>query len=275
MLLVLLGAALHAAWNGIVKTGPDRYLDIASLLAAAALLTLLWLPFLPLPARACWPYLAASALIHQVYFTFVALAYRKGEMSVVYPLMRGMAPALTALASALVLREHPSVGGYIGVCLVSGGVVLLTFERRGGAKIALAPALLALANAGVIAFYTLVDGVGVRLSGHAFSYTSWGFLLSASLFAPTALLLRRREAVAHFKGQWRNSFIGAGCSLASYGLALWAMTKAPIATVAALRETAILFGLVLAVFSLKEKVRGGRVVAVALVAAGAVIIKLS
>ncbi len=274
MLLVLLGAALHATWNGMVKAGSDRYLDLVALLAAAAVLTALWVPFLPLPNRAAWPYLAVSALIHQVYFGLIALSYRKGEMSLVYPVTRGTAPALTAMATALLLRERPTLPGIAGVCLVSAGVLLLACERPGGGKIPLAPLLLALANACMIVLYTLLDGTGVRLSGHAFSYTSWGFLLCALLFTPTGLLLRRRLAVEHIRRQWRTSLVGAGCSIASYSLALWAMTRAPIATVAALRETAIIFGVLIAALTLKERVSRIRIAAVLVVVAGAVTIKL-
>jgi drug/metabolite transporter (DMT)-like permease len=274
MLLVLLGAALHAAWNGLVKSGADRYLDLASLLAAAALLTLLWLPFLPAPARACWPYLAVSAVIHQVYYALIAVAYRKGEMSLVYPVMRGVAPALTAAASVLAIGEFPSAIGLAGVCCVSGGVLLLAFEHARRSRVDLTPLLVALANGAVIAAYTIVDGMGARLSGHALSYTSWGFLLCGTLFVPTAALLRRRELAPYMRARWRTSLVGAACSIASYGVALWAMTRAPIATVAALRETSIIFGVVVAAVALKERVGPLRAGAVGVVLVGAILIKL-
>jgi drug/metabolite transporter (DMT)-like permease len=274
MLLVLLGAALHATWNALVKAGSDRYLDTALVVTGAALLTLLWLPFLPLPSRASWPYLAASVLIHQGYFALIALSYRTGDMSLVYPLTRGTAPALTALGSALVLREHPSWGGWAGMLLVSGGVLLLACDTRRSEGVHAPAVLLALANAGVVALYTLVDGTGVRLSGQAFSYTSWGFLLSALLFTPVAFLVRGREAARYLCQQWRRSLIGGGCSVAAYSLALWAMTRASIPSVAALRETSILFGVLIAAFTLKERVTRFRFAAALLVLAGVVIIKV-
>lgn len=274
LLLVLLGAGLHATWNGLVKAGSDRYLDIVALLAAAAVLTALWLPFLPLPAQASWLWLALSAVIHQLYFALIALSYQKGDMSLVYPVTRGSAPALTALASILWLGERPSMLGLAGVCLVSCGVLMFACERPAGTKIQWAPLLPALANACVIVLYTMVDGTGVRLSGHAFSYTSWGFLLCALLFVPTALVLRRRRVLVHIRERWRSSLIGAGCSIGAYGLALWAMTRAPIATVAALRETAIVFGVIIAACTLKERLSPIRIAAGLVVVAGAVIIKL-
>ena len=274
MLLVLLGALLHATWNGLVKSGSDRYLDTVAVLTGAALLTALWLPFLPAPSRASWPYLAASALVHQVYFLLIALSYRKGEMSLVYPLTRGTAPALTALMSVLVLSERPSLGGWMGVLLVSSGVLLLAFDNRRSESFHITPILLALANAGVIVLYTLVDGTGVRRSGNAFSYTCWGFLLAALLFTPIALLLRKKEALQHLRTEWRRSLIGGGCSVAAYAIALWAMTRASIASVAALRETSILFGVLIAAFTLKERVTPVRILAALCVVAGAVVIKL-
>ena len=274
MLLVLLGATLHAVWNALVKAGSDKYLDTVGVLTGAALLTLLWLPFLPLPARASWPYLATSTLIHQAYFTLIALSYRKGDMSLVYPITRGTAPALMAVASTLMLTEHPSPVGWIGVLLVSGGVILFAFDSKRSRSFHITPVLLALANAGVIACYTLSDGTGVRLSGNAFSYTSWGFLLCALLYTPAAFLIRRNAATYHFQRTWRLSLLGGGCSVAAYSITLWAMTRAPMASVAALRETSILVGVLIAAFTLKESITPLRIAAAGLVVAGAFFIKL-
>lgn len=274
MLLVLVGALLHATWNGLVKSGEDRLLETIGVVAGAAALTLCCLPFLPLPDRACWPYLGVSAFLHQGYYSLIALSYRKGDMSLVYPITRGTAPAITALMSTLVLAERPSAGGWGGVLLVSGGVLLLGFDMRRKARVEITPALYALANAGMVVLYTLVDGLGVRLSGHAFSYTAWGFLLGALLFLPVAMRMRKRDAVPHLRENWRRSLLGGSCSVASYGLALWAMTRAPIASVAALRETSILFGVLIAAVMLNERLTRLRWAAVCLVIAGAVTIKL-
>jgi drug/metabolite transporter (DMT)-like permease len=273
MLLVLLGSALHATWNGLLRGGKDRYLGTAALVACAGALTLLWIPFLPAPLPRAWTFLAISAVIHQVYYALIAASYHRGEMSVVYPTTRGAAPALTALGSALLLGEHPTARSVAGVLLVSGGVGMLALDHARGAHVNRTALLLALANAGVVALYTLVDGYGVRLSGNAASYTSWGFLICALLFTPTALAVRGREVVDHLRGEWRGALIGGGCSIAAYGLALWAMTRAPIASVAALRETAIVFGVLLAAITLKERVTPLRAAAVIIVACGAIVIR--
>ncbi len=274
MLLVLIAAALHATWNGLVKAGTDRYFDIAGVLLGAGAISAIALLFLPRPAPASWPYLAASAVVHVAYFALIAASYHHGEMSVVYPIMRGTAPVLAAIGSALVLHEHPSAAGWAGAFLVSSGVVTFAFEKRDN-SIHLIPISLALVNAVLIALYTLVDGAGVRLSGQAVSYTCVGFLLCAAAFLPAAALRRRRECVDHLRNEWRRGLVGGGCSLAAYCLALWAMTRAPIASVAALRETGILFGVLIAAYNLRERITTVRVAACLLVVAGAVVIKLS
>jgi drug/metabolite transporter (DMT)-like permease len=274
MAVVLLGALLHAAWNTLVRRAADKFLDTVLMLGGAGLLTAVLLPALPLPATESWPYLAASVLIHVIYFALVALAYHGAELSFAYPVMRGSAPVLSAVAVALLLNETPTPGGWLGILLVSGGVLLLAADYGRSGKLRQGPALLALANAGVIAVYTLVDGQGARLSGNAFSYTGWMFLLTAVLMTGLALALKGRRVIDHVRHGWPRGLLGGASTLASYGLALWAMTQAPIALVAALRETSVVFGAILAALFLAEPVTRLRVLSIVTVAAGAVAIKL-
>lgn len=277
MLLVLVGAALHAGWNALVKAGTDKLLDTVAVTVGSALLVGAALPFLPLPARESWPCIAASVAIHVGYFALVAAAYRAGEMSVAYPLMRGTAPLIVAAASGALLGEDLAPGGWAGVALICGGVLAFALPRRrraGEARSGRAVAY-ALANAVVIAGYTLVDGLGARLSGHAVAYTFWLLLFAAP---PLVLLARLRRpggiAVALIR-RWRVAAIGGFCTTASYTLALWAMTRAPIATVAALRETSILFGMALASLALKERFGWPRHAAAATIACGAAVLRLA
>lgn len=273
MLLVLLGAALHAGWNALVKSGADKLLDTALVVAGSSALALLALPVLPLPAPESWPMLAASAVIHLAYFSLVAAAYRAGDMSLAYPLMRGTPPLLVALLAGTLLGEHLGPVGWLGVALVSGGVLAMALRR--GARAETRPVALALANALVIAGYTLVDGLGVRASGHALSYTLWVFVLSAALFLPVVAWRRPGALAAHLRGRWRIALGGGLCTLGSYAFALWAMTQAPIAAVAALRETSILFGVTLAAFALRERPGLARLAGAAAVAAGAAALRLA
>jgi drug/metabolite transporter (DMT)-like permease len=274
MLAVLLGAALHASWNAVVKSGSDPFLDTVSVTTSAVAATAIVLLFLPTPLEDSWRCLTVSVVIHVAYFGFLVLAYRGGDLSLVYPIMRGSAPAFSALMAAALLGEQPSWGGWAGVLLVSAGVLLLVADAPRANGVRLAPAVFALLNAGVIVGYTLVDGVGARLSGHAFSYTGWMILLTGVLVFLVSLFIRGRQVMHHFRSRWKRWMLGGVCTFTSYGLALWAMTQAPIASVAALRETSIIFSAVLALFILKEHITPLRYVSIAIVTAGAIAIKV-
>jgi drug/metabolite transporter (DMT)-like permease len=285
MLLVLLGAFLHASWNAVVKSSRDKFLDIVLVTGGSALLSAFILPFLPVPAPASWAYAAASVVIHIGYFALVAAAYRAGDMSFAYPLMRGTAPLLVTIASGPLIGEYLSLGAWTGVLLISAGVLGMTVVHRepgadgtsaGGTSAAgMRAASPALANAMVIAVYTVIDGAGVRLSGHAAAYTMWVFMLTALPLVAWAALRRGSDLAAHLRDRWHFALIGGACTLGAYVLALWAMTQAPVALVAALRETSILFGTALSALVLKERFGWTRHAAAAVVVSGAVILKLA
>ncbi|MFO1143793.1 MAG: EamA family transporter [Amaricoccus sp.] len=270
---VLFGAALHASWNAIVKGGSDQLMTTILVAAASGLVAILALPFLPRPAPASWPFLAASAVVQVVYFLLVAGAYRATDMSRAYPLMRGLAPALVAIFAVLVLREHLGGLAWAGVALISAGVFGMTIAGTGAAS--RLGTLLAVLNAGVIATYTLIDGAGVRASGSAAAYSMWLFLLNAVPLVGWALVTRRRRLLAYAGRNWRLGLAGGLGNLGSYGLALWAMTHAPVAVVAALRETSILFGMAIAALVLGERVGRARLAAAALIVAGAASLRLA
>ena len=270
MAIVLFGAMLHAGWNALVRASSHKFQDTVLIVLGAAVWTAFFLPLLPVPAVESWPYLAASVLIHVVYFSLVAFSYRSGELSFVYPLMRGTAPALTAVAGILLINEWPSPGGWAGVFLISCGVLSLAGDSWGSGTFRAVPAMSALTNAGIIVVYTLVDGQGARLSGHAFSYTGWTFLLTAPLLLTIAVAGHGREVLQRIRLGWRRGLLGGACTLVSYGLALWAMTRAPIALVAALRETSVVFGTIFAATFLKEPISQIRYVSIITVYTGAV-----
>jgi len=274
MLAVLLGAAFHASWNALVKSGSDPFLDTVLVTTCIAALMAVLLLFLPLPRQDSWLCMIASVVIHVAYYAFLVLAYRGGDLSLVYPIMRGTAPAFTAVLAAALLNEWPSWGGWTGVFLVSGGVLLLTADSPRSKGVRFAPVVFAFLNAGVIVGYTLVDGVGARLSGNAFSYTGWMLLLTGVLVFGISLALRGRQVTDHVLSRWKKGALGGTCTFASYSLALWAMTKAPIAPVAALRESSIIFSALLALFVLKERITTLRYVSIAIVTAGAIAIKV-
>ena len=272
MAIVLFAAALHAGWNALIRASSEKFQNTVLIVLGAAVWTAFLLPLAPLPAVESWPYLAASVLIHVAYFSLVAFSYQGGELSFAYPLMRGSAPALSAVAAALLLNESPSLGGWAGVLLISCGVLVLAGDSWRSGTFRVAPTMFALANAAVIVVYTLVDGQGARLSGHAFSYTGWMFLLTALLLLAISALGHGREALQCIRWGWRRGLLGGACTLASYGLALWAMTRAPIALVAALRETSVVFAAIIAASFLKEPITRLRYASIITVSAGAVAI---
>lgn len=272
LLLVLLGALLHAGWNALVKSGADKALDASLIAAGAAACCIPFLPFLPLPGTVTLPFLVLSAILQFAYYRLVAAAYTVGDIGLVYPVMRGVAPLVVAAGSNLFLGETLSPAAIAGIAVISSGILTLALEARSGGR---RPILLALANSIVIAGYTFVDGVGARLSTNPISYTLWMSLLPPVLLFSWALHQRGWTPVAtHVSRNWWRGLAGGACSILSYGLALWAMTKAPVAMVAALRETSILFAIVISVLVLKEKAGTWRYVAGGVIALGVLIMRL-
>ena len=271
IIAVLLAALLHASWNITVRAGPDRRRETALLVAGGAMLAGAILPFMPLPSASAWKYLIASAALDTVYFALIAEIYARGGVALAYPLMRGTAPMLTALASWGLIGEALPVQAWLGIGAICCGVILLAYDH--GQPNERRAVRLALTNAVVIAASTLNDAVGARVSGSPFAYALWLFPLMA---VPTLCWLYRSTPL-----QWpswpeaRRGVGGATCVISSYGLLLYAMTASPVAPVAALREISILFGVGLARLLLRER-PGLRDWAGALViATGAVILRLT
>jgi drug/metabolite transporter (DMT)-like permease len=253
LLVVLLGAFLHASWNLLVKAGHDTRLSTAAVYIGAGVLAGLALPFLPSPARASWPYLGAATAVELLYGTLLAAAYRVGDLSYAYPLMRGTAPLLVAIGSGALIGERLSPAVWTGVALVSGGIFSMIADARSRGH-SPASTRLALLNGLVIATYTTLDGIGVRLSRAPVTYSFWLSLLVA---APWLVWAVRWGGVRHWDTVRRHltpATLGGFGSVASYTLALWAMTRAPVAAVAAVRESSIVFGTVLGALVLRERV---------------------
>jgi drug/metabolite transporter (DMT)-like permease len=230
------------------------------------------LPFLPLPARASWPYLAVSVVAELIYGVLLATAYRAGDLSHTYPLMRGTAPMLVAFGSFALVSERLSGLGWTGVSLISGGILLLIFDAHFRGRSAAATRF-ALLTAFVIAWYTIVDGVGVRLSGHSVAYAFWDFFLTGVPWLIWTGLRGRADRWAELRRQLPLGIVGGACSLGSYAIALWAMTRAPVAAVAAVRETSIVFGMVLGAIVLRERVTWIRALAAIAVTLGVCVMR--
>ncbi|MBM3564535.1 MAG: EamA family transporter [Alphaproteobacteria bacterium] len=274
-LLVLASAFAHAAWNALLKSSGDQLMTFTALRGVAFVAGVAAALFLPFPAADSWPYLIASAIIHNAYHLLLLYAYRHGDLSLVYPIARGGAPFLIAILAALFAGEVPSPGGAAGIALVSVGIVALAFAH-GIPKGANATAvLLAAGTAAATASYTLADGLGTRLSGNAFGYSAWLFICDGLPFLLYMGIRRGADAIEHFRRDWRRGLGGGLLMMGTYTLILYVFTRGPMATVSALRETSVLFAAIIGAVMLKESLGPRRIVAAAVIVAGVVLLQLS
>jgi len=266
----VLGAALlHAGWNAMLKGSSDKDLDTVAISVGAGIIGVGGALYLPAPEAASWPWLAASAAVHIVYFLFLAGAYRWGELSYVYPIMRGGGPMVVALASTAMFGEVLPLWPTLGVALVCAGIVAFASgkaDRRATA--------FALGNALVIAAYTLIDAKGARLSNNPLAYTLWFFAINAVVIYAWAGVRRGAEVPRYLARYWPRMTIGAFLTTASYAIALFAMTLAPVALVAVLRETSVLFAAAFGAILFKEKFTRRRLLATGAVLCGLVALRL-
>ncbi len=272
--LAVLGAAMaHATWNAMIKSSRDVLLDTTLMVFFAGLVTSPLLAFVETPAAAVWPYIAASIAIHIGYYVALVGAYRAGDLSHGYPIMRGLAPLIVSICALAWLGEVPKPMVWVGVLLICGGVLSLGFAgfRWRESRVALGWAL---ANAVIIAAYTLVDAAGVRLAGTPETYVVWLFVLDALPFPIVVLLMRKNQLTTYAARFWLRGMVGGVLSAGAYGVVLWAMTRAPVAAVAALRETSVIFAALIGAWLLKEGHIGRRIAGAATVAAGVIALKI-
>jgi drug/metabolite transporter (DMT)-like permease len=273
-LAVLFAAVCHAGWNALVKVGLDPLATTALIAIGSGLVALIGLPVAGLPAAAAWPWLAVSVVIHLFYFAALSESYRTGDLGQVYPIARGSAPLMTAAATTFVVGEKLSAAGWAGIVALVAGVFLLS--AHGGRELARfdrRAICFALLTAVMFSGYSVVDGIGARASLNPAGYGMWLFLGSAVLLTAYALYRDGGAVVVAVRGFWGRGLIGGALQVLSYGTVLWAMTRAPIAIVATLRETSVLFGALIAVMLLKEPLRAARIVAALLIVAGLALIR--
>jgi drug/metabolite transporter (DMT)-like permease len=273
--IVLFGAACHAGWNALIKFGLEPFTTTSLIAIASMLVALPLVPFVGFPIAAAWPWLISSAILHLGYYIGLTEAYRTGDMSQVYPIARGSAPLMTATASATLLGEMLSWRGWLGIAVLASGIFLISFRgSRDLAKIDKRAIGFALFTAVTICGYSIVDGTGARAAGNAHSYTVWLFILDGVMMAVFAPLRRGTGVFVDMARYWKSGLAGGALSLAAYWIAIWAMTVAPIAIVAALRETSVLFGAAIAVVLLGEPLRTTRIIAAVMIVTGLTLIRL-
>lgn len=266
--IVLAAALLHASWNALVKSASDRALTLAAVSGVHALVGLALIAVSAPPAMASWPMIAVSTIIHYLYYVLLFQAYRLGDLSQVYPISRGMAPALVALGAYLLIGERLTVAGWIGLALVTVGIGLLAVQRGAAHADRLAVTVAALLGLSIAA-YSVADGIGVRWSDSPTGYMGWLFLLESPV--TIAILGRRaRYRVAFNMRTFAIGLLGGLFAAAAYGMVLYAKTIAPIAAVSAIRESSVIIAALIGVLIFGERPWLGRLISAVVVAAGVI-----
>ncbi|KQR78490.1 multidrug DMT transporter permease [Burkholderia sp. Leaf177] len=273
--LVLVAALLHATWNAMLHGNHDRFLSMTWMSIAISVVSSVVVLFAPWPTRAAWPYIVASGLTHIVYNMSLVRAYRRSDLGEAYPIARGSSPLLVTLGAALFAHEAIGPLHAIGIVMISGGIMTLALE---GGNVSRAGVLSALTTGATIALYTVIDGIGVRLSnGEALTYTAWMFLF---YWLMPVLFIAMRGAAALWTSV-RDAPLAIGSSLAgglvsigAYGIVIWAMQSGAMGAVSALRETSVVFAVLIGRMFLREAVSARRWMACVIVAAGAVCLGL-
>lgn len=269
--LVLAAALMHAGWNVMAKTAGDKLLNIALISLGVGVIGVLFIPFVHFPDAASWHFLLGSLLTHVGYYVFLSSGYRHGDLSQVYPIARGMAPPLVALAAWLLIGETLSPLQLAGLLATSFGIISLAFDKPLDRAHSWQPIFYGLMTSLTIMSYTLCDGQGVRVAGDHLGYVVWLFVLDAPLVAAYCLW-RRQGALGYFRSRWRFGLTGGALSGGAYGIAIFAMSQGGLANVSALRETSVIFAAVMSSLFLKERFRHRRYLSVVLVATGAVLL---
>jgi drug/metabolite transporter (DMT)-like permease len=264
--LTLSAAVLHALWNALLRSGGDRLWSVTVMSFATTAVAIPAALLLPAPLSACWPYIAISAVLQVGYAIFLAYAYLHGELGQVYPVIRGSVPLLVTLGGFLLASQRLHRLGLFGIFLVSAGITGLALGRDRANTKAL---LLALATALFVACYVVVDGIGVRRAGNAQSYTAWIFLTYGALLPAASLPLRDRATYRVRAGETVKAVAGGVLSIGSYGAMISALALGKLGAVSALRETSVVFSVLLGRMLLGETLTHRRLAACTVVAIGA------
>lgn len=275
MIIVLIAALLHASWNFLVKRTDDKYLSMSAVVFGHTPFAAVLLFCSPSPRLQSLPYVIAGALLHTGYQLFLLYAYRIGDLSQVYPLARGVAPLIVAGISVAFLGVRLSTIEICAILTIGAGIMCLALVRRSDGLQNGPAAILAIITGGFIASYSLVDGLGAREAGTAIGFYSRLSILNAVVFAGIMQIFRPGLVRRVVLRDWRLALCGGGASFTAYAMVIWAFTLAPIALVTALRETSIIFALLLGVLVLKERLDLMKVLATMITMIGVGILRIS
>lgn len=262
---VMCAAILHASWNAVLRGGSDRLWSMTLMMIAVACTTAIMLVFVPWPNAASWPYVIASATIHTGYNLSLVRTYRSGDLGQTYPVSRGSSPVLVTLGAAIFAHETLNIASSIGIALVAGGILSLAFQGK-GVRTDFLPA--AFTTGVLIGAYTVVDGIGVRLSENSLAYSTSMFLLW-SITMPAIYYAMRGKPPSYTKAQTVMALTGGIVSILAYGIVIWTMQYDAMGVVSALRETSVVYAAIIGRFLLKEKLTVRRITSCVAIAVGA------
>lgn len=275
IIIALTAAILHAVWNALVKAGDDRLLTMAVVIFTTGILS----PFLLImgepPATDSWPYIGASVLLNNIYFLFLIEAYRVGDLSHAYPIARGSAPLMVAVGAMIFGGEKLATGELVGIAMVSGAIISLVFFAGEGRQEGWRTIIYPLFTGLMIASYTIVDGIGVRISGSPSGFIGWLFLLSPLPITVIVLVRRRGKIFEFVQHSWKTSVLAGCLNFGSYGLAIWALSLGTMAHVSALRETSVIIAALIGAVFLRESFGFRRIILATVVVFGVIIMNIT
>ncbi|MFB3083450.1 MAG: EamA family transporter [Gammaproteobacteria bacterium] len=273
--MVLMAAVLHASWNAFIKIDGDRISAMAVIVFAQAVISFALLGFVPLPTAESWPFLLVAVILHTGYRVFLSHAYRLGDLSHVYPIARGSTPLIVAVLSVTIVGEHLDRQSLVAVIIIALGIMSLALTRGFAASRNSRAVLLALVTGCFSAAYMIVDGLGARHAVSPHSYMVWVSLLDAPPFLAYALCLKYRTVLSIPRQRWISGCMAGVAGYMAYWIVVWALTVAPMAPVAALRSTSIIFAVIFGVVFLKERLNPIRLAATMAITAGVTMLKLN
>jgi len=274
ILLAVLGSAfLHALWNALIKTGTSRLGAMIILSIGEVPIGLAVAAFCPLPAPEVWKWVLMAGCAHFFYKSFLTYAYEHGDLSRVYPIARGAAPLIVAIVGTVLLADHLTLHEFAGIAILGLGILLMAqgiFSNGENRK--MLP--YALGSACATATYTMLDGTGARVAGDAIGYVAWVFVADGLLFSLGMLTWKGLDVLPRDRKAWGTGMLAAAASYGAYGVSVWAMTKAPIAVVAAVRETSILFAVLIGWLVFGERMTRGKALAACVIVSGVILTRL-
>jgi len=271
---VMLAAVLHSTWNGMVKKHKDKVISVSAIVFGHVPMALVVMLFMPLPTLESVPYIILSAIIHQGYQVYLISAYKFGDLTKVYPVARGTGPIVATLISILVLGVVFSKFQIISIILISFGIIILGLLSKNSQN-SNKTLIYSLATGFFIGIYSLTDGYGARISLSPLSFLGWSFILNAMIFPFTLKLMNYSNVFSRVIKEAKLVFwVGGTLSYVVYAIVVWAFTKAPIPIVGALRESGIIFSIIIGIFFLNEKISINKVISIILIFLGVAGLKI-